>query len=82
MEKAIEVKLRYWKGKVQLRASGHSRAAHEEETHTIKGTPVKCEVENVYCQHCGSKVYIPAMNDANLDRMDNAYRKQEGIIID
>ncbi len=52
----------------------------EEEIHTIKGTPVKCEVKNAYCGQCGSEVYIPALNDANLDRMDHIYRKQNGII--
>jgi len=52
----------------------------EEESHSIKGTSVNCEVENAYCQHCGSKVYVPALNDANLDRMDGAYREQQGII--
>lgn len=52
----------------------------EEESHTIKGTSVHCEVKNAYCQQCGSKVYIPALNDANLERMDYAYREQQGII--
>ncbi|WP_061213906.1 type II TA system antitoxin MqsA family protein [Syntrophomonas wolfei] len=52
----------------------------EEEIHTIKGTPVKCKVENAYCRQCGSKVYIPALNDANLDRMDYTYRRHNGII--
>lgn len=51
----------------------------EEEIHTIKGTQVKCEIENAYCGQCGSRVYIPALNDANLDCMDHAYRWQNGI---
>ncbi|NLW91015.1 MAG: DUF4065 domain-containing protein [Syntrophomonadaceae bacterium] len=53
---------------------------NEEDSHTIKGTPVHCEVENAYCGQCGSRVYIPALNDANLDRMDHAFREQQGII--
>lgn len=53
----------------------------EEESHIIKGISVHCEVENAYCQHCGSKVYIPELNDSNLERMDCAYREQQGIIL-
>lgn len=51
-----------------------------KEIHIIKGTSVDCEVENAYCQRCGSIVYVPELNDAKLDRMDRAYREQQGII--
>jgi hypothetical protein len=52
----------------------------ETEVHNIKGMDVSCEVENVYCQICGAKVYVPEINNRNLDKIDQAYRKQNGII--
>lgn len=52
----------------------------EVEVHSLKGADVSCEVENVFCQKCGAQVYIPMINDRNLDCIDLAYREQHGII--
>jgi len=52
----------------------------EIEVHCLKGADVRCEVENVYCQKCGAQVYIPMINDRNLDCINLAYREQHGII--
>ncbi len=52
----------------------------EEEVHVIRGTRVRCKVDNAYCRHCGNQVYIPEINDRNLDIIDNAYRNQNGIM--
>jgi hypothetical protein len=52
----------------------------EIEVHCLKGADVRCEVENVYCQKCGAQVYIPMINDRNLDCINLTYRKQHGII--
>jgi len=52
----------------------------EKEVHTIKGIDVCCEVQNPYCQFCGNKVYIPIINDQNLDVIDRTYREQNGVI--
>jgi len=52
----------------------------EKEEHVIKGMNVFCEVENPYCRCCGNQVYIPKINDRNLDIIDHAYRGQNGII--
>ena len=52
----------------------------EVEVHSIKGADVSCEVENVYCQKCGAQVYIPMINDRNLDCINLAYREHHGII--
>lgn len=52
----------------------------EIEVHCLKGADVSCEVENVFCQKCGAQVYIPMINDRNLDCVDLAYREQHGII--
>ena len=52
----------------------------EAEVHSLKGADVSCEVENVFCQKCGAQVYIPMINDRNLDCIDLAYREQHGII--
>jgi hypothetical protein len=52
----------------------------EAEVHNLKGADVSCEVENIYCQKCGAQVYIPMINDRNLDCINLAYRKQHGII--
>lgn len=42
----------------------------EEEVHVIRGASVRCEVDNAYCRHCGNQVYIPEINDRNLDIID------------
>lgn len=52
----------------------------EVEVHSLKGTDVSCEVENVFCQKCSAQVYIPMINDRNLDYINHAYREQNGII--
>ncbi len=52
----------------------------EVEVHSIKGADVSCEVENVFCQKCGAQVYIPMINDRNLDCINLAYREHHGII--
>ncbi len=52
----------------------------EVEVHSLKGADVSCEVENVFCQKCGAQVYIPMINDRNLDCINHAYREQNGII--
>ena len=52
----------------------------EIEVHCLKGADVRCEVENVYCQKCGAQVYIPMINDRNLDCINLAYREHHGII--
>ena len=52
----------------------------EVEVHSIKGADVRCEVENVFCQKCGAQVYIPMINDRNLDCINLAYREHHGII--
>lgn len=51
----------------------------EIEVHRIQGTDVTCEVDNGFCLHCGTQVYIPMINDRNLDCIDHAYREQNGI---
>lgn len=52
----------------------------EAEVHNVKGTNVSIEAENAYCKQCGTQIYIPMLNDRNLDCIDRAYREQTGII--
>lgn len=52
----------------------------ELQENTIKGFTFKALVNNAYCINCGGEVYIPAINDHNLDLISDSYRKQTGRI--
>ena len=52
----------------------------ESQTNNIKNVEVNTIVQNVYCVNCGAEVYIPQLNDANLDRIDKSFRELTNTI--
>jgi len=46
----------------------------------IKGTEYEYKGKEARCAECGSYVYIPQINDDNLESLYNEYRKRSGII--
>ncbi len=53
----------------------------ELQKNEIKGHIVTTLVTNAYCVQCGNEVYIPQINDENIDKIDKQYRKEIGIIL-
>ncbi len=47
---------------------------------TIQGVTFFIEEEIAICSDCGEAVYVPEVHDANIDRIDAAYREAVGII--
>lgn len=52
----------------------------ETVTAMVRGKTVSYISETAVCSNCSSRLYVPQIHDANLDRMDEAYKKQEDII--
>ena len=46
----------------------------------IRGVAFSYEDENAVCRECGEPVFVPEVHDANIDRIDAAYRKAAGLI--
>lgn len=46
----------------------------------VRGTPFTCTEETAYCRECGEAVYVPEMNDRNVQAREDAYRKAAGLI--
>lgn len=50
------------------------------ETVTIKGTTFSYLEQSAHCITCGEEVYIPELNDANVQAREDAYRKASRLI--
>lgn len=46
----------------------------------IKGKIIKFEGEEAYCPKCSEKLFVAAIRDNNLKRLDDEYRKMEGLV--
>ena len=46
----------------------------EYQENTIKGVVINTLVNIVYCSECNEQLYIPQINDENLDRIEKQYR--------
>jgi hypothetical protein len=52
----------------------------EQQNNKIRGKIVSTLVTNAYCMNCGGEVYVPQINDANIKKIEQTYRKENGII--
>ncbi len=52
----------------------------KEDTAVVRGKKVKYIYKAAICSNCGSELYVTQIHDGNLDRLDEAYKKQEDII--
>lgn len=52
----------------------------ESQESIIKGVKVTSLIKTAFCSRCNQEVYIPSINDANLDTIDYNYREQHNII--
>lgn len=46
-----------------------------DETITIKGTTFSCVKMQAFCAACGSSIYVPWINDANVNAREEGYHK-------
>ncbi len=46
----------------------------------IKGSTVKYTAKIAYCDVCKEEIFVPELRDYNLEKLDAAYRKIEGLI--
>ncbi|MEG2013890.1 MAG: DUF4065 domain-containing protein [Anaerovoracaceae bacterium] len=49
-------------------------------TGTIKGNEYSYVGKEAHCSDCGAFVYVPELNDANLEALYNVYRSQNDIV--
>lgn len=52
----------------------------ENQTNIIRGEEITSLLKCTYCGNCGQEIYIPSINDENLDRIEASYREQNNII--
>lgn len=50
------------------------------ETLTIRGVSFSYAEHNAHCTHCGNKVYVPEVNDENVQSREDEYRKAALLI--
>lgn len=53
----------------------------EYQINTIKGVDVSTLLKIAYCSECNEKVYVPDINDENLDRIEEQYRSLNKIVL-
>lgn len=51
-----------------------------EKTAVIKGKIIKYKGKEAYCISCGEIVFASELRDYNLKVLEEAYRKQEGLV--
>lgn len=54
--------------------------AYRQSSKTIRGISFSFADEHAICNVCSEPVYVPEIHDANIDRMEAAYRKAAGLI--
>ena len=47
---------------------------------TVRGISFSFVENRAYCSECGEEVYVPAINDANAQAREDAFRKASGLI--
>lgn len=47
---------------------------------TVRGTCFSYVEQTAYCESCGEEVYIPEINDLNVQAREDAYREAAGLI--
>ncbi|SIQ34017.1 type II TA system antitoxin MqsA family protein [Halanaerobium kushneri] len=50
------------------------------EEKEVRGLKFKYTAERAYCNDCGEEIFISKLHDHNLQKIDDAYRKEAGII--
>jgi len=50
------------------------------EKKEVRGLEFEYTAERAYCNNCGEEIFIPELHDKNLQKIDNAYREEAGII--
>lgn len=53
----------------------------EQKSKEIKGKKIKYEGKGAYCDKCGANIFVAEIRDYNLEKLDEAYRKSEGLIL-
>jgi len=51
-----------------------------QSSKTVRGINFSYSEEHADCSICGDPVYVPEIHDANIDRIEDAYRKAVGLI--
>lgn len=54
--------------------------AYKQANKTIRGINFSYTEEYAICSDCSEPVYVPEIHDANIDRIEAAYRKAAGLI--
>ena len=52
----------------------------KEMTKNIKGKEIKYKGKITYCYECKSEIFVAEIRDYNLMKLDEAFRKEEGLI--
>ncbi|MDA8336304.1 MAG: DUF4065 domain-containing protein [Peptococcaceae bacterium] len=50
------------------------------QDHKVKGISVRVVVEAAFCRECGNEIYIPKLNDDNVDLIAEEFRRVTGRI--
>ncbi len=52
----------------------------ENQANIIRGEEITSLLKCTYCGNCGEEIYMPSINDENLDKIEASYREQNNII--
>ena len=53
--------------------------SYKQSSKTIRGVSFSYKEESAVCDACNEPVYVPEIHDANIDRIEAAYRSASGL---